>query len=84
MQPFSHDTGTYTFLVTYRKPLTVLCIVSFLILPFALYYGPGSEPIQPDEALWFILKTVLRYGVLPIIVLVFIRKAVKASRSKEY
>jgi len=79
MQLFPHDTGMYTFLVTYRKLLVVLCIVSFLILPFKLFYAPLSENIQPDGMRWFMLKSILQYGVLPIVVLIFIRKAWKAN-----
>jgi ABC-type dipeptide/oligopeptide/nickel transport system permease component len=79
MQLFPHDTGTYTFLVTYRKPLIVLCIVSLLILPFKLFYAPISQPVQQDKVGWFMLKSVLQYGILPIVVLIFIRIARKAK-----
>jgi len=74
-----NDTGTYDFLVTYRKVLTILCIGDLCLLPFQLFYLPIVEPTQQYQSIGHLLNTIFISGILPIVVLVFIRKAKKAA-----
>jgi glycopeptide antibiotics resistance protein len=74
------DTGTFDFLVTYSKVLTILCIVDLCVLPFKLFYLPAIEPNHQYQSIGGLLNTVFMSGILPIVVLVFIRKAKKAAK----
>jgi hypothetical protein len=74
------DTGTYDFLVTYRKVLTVLCIGDLCFLPLKLFYLPVAEPTQQYQSIGYLLNTIFMFGILPIVVLVFIRKAKNAAK----
>lgn len=74
------DTGTYDFLVTYRKVLTILCIGDLCLLPFKLFYLPIAEPNQQYQSIGYLLNSVFMFGILPIAVLIFIHKAKKAAK----
>jgi hypothetical protein len=75
-----NDTGVYTFLVTYRKVLTILCIADLCFLPIKLFYFPAVEPTHEYQSAGYWVNTILMSGVLPIVALVFIYKAKKAIK----
>jgi hypothetical protein len=76
------DTGTYDFLVTYRKVLTILCIADLCLLPVKLFYFPAVEPNEHYQSIGYWINTIFMSGVLPIVVLVFIQKAKKAAKGQ--
>jgi hypothetical protein len=83
MQRFGPDSGIYNFLITYRKILRVLCVVLLLLLPYKIFHAPVFELWQRYQAIGYWLDTFIQYGIVPIIALIYIRKAVKASKSYE-
>jgi len=82
MPLLQNDSGLYTFLVRYKKLLIILCIVSLLFLPYEILHAPSFQSWQRYQAMGFWFDTFLEYGLLPILGLVYIRKAVKANNAQ--
>jgi hypothetical protein len=76
----SNETKLHDFLVTYRKVLTGLCIADLCFLPIKLFYFPAVEPMPQYQTIGYWLNTIAMSGILPILGLVFIRKARKSTQ----
>ena len=73
MSNFQEDNGFFGFLYNYRKPLRVLFIADLLIFPLKVIISPDT-----DVNSW--IGTLFKFGFIPIVGLIYIRKAVKDRR----
>ena len=81
MPLLQNDSGLYTFLFRYRKLLTVICILDLLFgLPYTMFHAPVFDSWERYQAMGFWFDTILEHGLIPILGLIYIRKAVKAHR----
>jgi hypothetical protein len=78
------DTGTYVFLIKYRKLLVILCVfVLVFALPVQIYNAPIFDQRHKYEDIGFLFDTVLMGLGVPVWMLIKIRKAYKTYNNEE-
>jgi len=83
MQRFGKDSNIYTFLLTYKKVIMVVCVLSLLFFIYKIFHPPIFESWERNQAIGYWLDTFFQDGLLPIVGLIYIHKAVKLSKSYE-
>jgi hypothetical protein len=77
------DTGTYVYLIRYRKLLTVMSVLVLLFLPFEIYDAPSFNEAHKYQDIGYCLDTLLMFVVCPVWILYNVRKANKAYSNEE-
>jgi hypothetical protein len=73
------DTGTAVFYIRYRKILAAGCIFLLVIgLQVKIYDAPVFDQSHKYEDIGFLIDTALMFLILPVWMLITIRKAWKA------
>jgi len=78
------DTGTYVFLIRYRKLLTVGCVFILLFsIPVQIYNAPIFDSYHKYEDIGFLFDTIIMCLAVPIWMLVKVRQANKAYSNQQ-
>jgi hypothetical protein len=67
------DNGLFSFLYNYRKLLRFLFIFDLVLLPLVVI-------VEPDTNVTGWITTFIKYGLIPIVGLIYVQKAVKYNR----